>query len=786
MTNHWIDLKNTDCALIIGCNPAENHPISFKWLLEARKNRGAKLISVDPRFTRTSSRADLWAQLRPGTDIAFIGGLINYILTNNLYHRDYIVKYTNAAFLVDDGFGFSDGLFTGYNSSTRKYDQSTWKYQVDANGNPLKDETLASSRTVFQLLKNHYSRYDADKVSAVTGMSKPVFLEVAASFGATGAVNMTGTVLYAMGGTQHTVGSQNVRAYAILQLLLGNMGRPGGGVNALRGESNVQGSTDMGLLNHNLPGYLGSPVSTADHATLSAYLAKETPATGYWSNKPKFMVSFLKAWWGSNAHSANEYAYQYLPKRDPNKNYSFINLFEELYNGTLKGMFCFGQNPVVGGPNANKESAALAKMDWLVCVDLFSTETANFWKRPGTSYSQVNTEVFLLPAAASFEKEGSISNSGRWIQYRWKAAEPPGTAESDLWIMHNLMQRIKSRYAASVDPKDSPVKELAWNYGSGSEPDIDLVAREINGYDLNTGGQLSLFSALKDDGSTASGNWIMCGMYPSGGNLTKNRNNSDPDGYGHYRNWAYSWPANRRILYNRASADWNGAPWSSDKKVIWWTGTTWTGYDVPDFVATKAPSDAGGTDPFIMRADGVGGIFSALNEGPFPEHYEPYETPAANAFSSVQLNPVVTAFNTPMNAKGSASTYPVIATTYRYSEHWQGGSMTRNCSWLQELIPSLIVEMSPTLASSKGIANGGKVLIKTARGQAYAYAAVTERIKPLVVNGQTFEVIGLPWHFGFMGLATGDSANNLTCHIGDGNTMIPEYKAFLCSVVKAR
>jgi len=785
MTNHWIDLKNTDCALIIGANPAENHPISFKWLLEARKNRGAKVLCVDPRFTRSASKADTYTPIRPGTDIAFIGGMINYILNNNLYHSDYIKKYTNAAFLINEGFGFTDGLFTGYNSGTRTYDKTTWSYQVDAMGVPLKDETLTNPRTVFQLMKSHYARYTAAAVSAVTGMTVDQFNYLAQVYGATGAYNKTGTIMYAMGGTQHTVGSQNVKSYAMLQLLLGNIGRPGGGVNAMRGESNVQGSTDFALLNNNLPGYLNSPVATTDYATLAGYLAKETPTSSYNTNKPKWFKSLLKAFWGANATDANEFAYQYLPKRDPAKDYSFISLFEQLYTGGIQGMFCFGQNPVVAGPNDNKESAALANLSWLVCVDLFSTETANFWQRPGATPSAIGTEVFLLPAAASFEKEGSVSNSGRWIQYRWKAANPPGTARSDAHIVYDLIQRMQGLYASSSDPKDKPIKELAWNYGVG-EPDIDLVAREINGYYVSTGAQLPGFGSLMDDGSTACGCWMYSGMYPSTGNKTKNRDNTDPDGYGNYRNWSYSWPLNRRIIYNRASADWSGNPWSADKAVIWWNGSSWTGYDVPDFVATKAPTDVGGTDPFIMKTDGVGGLFSTLNEGPFPEHYEPYETPTTNAFSSQQLNPVVKIFNTAMNAKGSAGTYPVIATTFRYSEHWQSGSMTRNCSWLQELVPTMMVEISPTLASAKAIANGGKVLIKSARGQAYAYATVTNRIKPLVINGQTFEVIGLPWHFGFMGLATGDSANNLTCHIGDGNTLIPEYKAFLCSVAKAK
>lgn len=784
MTNHYIDLKNTDCALIIGSNAAENHPMSFKWLTEARDKRGAKIIHVDPRFTRTSARSDIYAPLRSGTDIAFIGGLINYALQNDLFHYDYVANYTNATFLVNPDFGFNDGLFTGYDPKTRKYDQSSWAYQKDENGTFKRDMTMQDPNCVFQILKRHYSRYDVDTVCKVTGTPKDLYLKIADTYCATGAPEKTGTIMYAMGTTQHTVGTENVRSYAMLQLLLGNTGRPGGGVNALRGEANVQGSTDMALLQHLIPGYLTSPVATAKHASLADYNKNETPASGYWTNKPKFMVSLLKAFYGPAATKENDFGYDWLPKRDPGRNYEHIALFEAMYEGVIKGMFLWGQNPVVAGPDSLKEGKAMENLDWLVTVELWETESAAFWKRPGANPADIKTEVFFLPACGSYEKEGSISNSGRWAQWRWKAMEPKGDSKADLEIIHLLRNKIVEKYKGSTDPKDAPVLNMFWNYGHGDHPDIDLVAREVNGYDMNTGKQLTLFSALKDDGSTCSGNWIYCGQYPEAGNLMKRRNTTDPGGVGNYLEWSWSWPANRRIIYNRCSADPNGQPWAEDKANIWWDEAAgkWTGYDVPDFGGTKAPYAAGGNDAFIMRPEGVGCIYSACAEGPMPEHYEPWESPTKNQLSSVQLNPVVKVWNTPMNSKGEASKFPYVGTTYRVSEHWQSGSMTRNLPWPSELMPYMYAEIGEDLATEKGIKNGQKVVVSSARGEIEVYAMVTKRMNAQEVNGKKVHHVGLPWHYGFSGIATGASANNLTPHIGDGNTMIPEYKAFLVDI----
>lgn len=787
MTNHWNDIQHTDCAMIIGANPAENHPISFRWLLKAREN-GGKIISVDPRFTRTSAQADVYAALRSGTDIPFIGGMINYAIQNNLIHKEYVAKYTNASFIVKEGFDFKDGLFSGYNEATRSYDKTQWSWETTEDGKPVKDETLEHPRSVFQLMKKHYSRYDADAVSSITGTPKEDYLKVCEAFCSTGKVGKSGTILYAMGGTQHTVGTQNIRSYAILQLLLGNIGLPGGGINALRGESNVQGSTDFGLLFDSLTGYLGAPkASVPEHATLKGFLEKETPKTGYWSNKPKFIVSLLKAWYGDNATADNEFGYQFLPKG--NKNYSHINLFNAMFKGELEGAFIFGSNPVVGGPNAGKEKDALSKLKWMVAVDLWETETSAFWqKESGSNPADINTEVFLLPASASFEKEGSVSNSSRWMQYRWKAIDSRGEARPDLEIIYELGNRLKKQYANSTKTADKPIQAITWNYGTGEEPDIDLVAKEINGYDLKTGKLVANFGALLDDGSTSCGNWIYSGFYPEEGkNLSKRRDNKDT-GNANYLNWSYAWPMNRRILYNRASADPSGKPWSKEKAVIWWDDVQkkWVGNDVPDFKPVTAPTEPGGANPFIMNKDGVGYVFATtLNDGPLPEHYEPFESPATNPFSKQQTNPTVTPITGSFNLKGSKKDYPIVATTYRVSEHWQSGTMTRNQEWLSELAGHMFIEISEELAKEKGIKNKDKVIVSSARGEVKAYAMVTKRFKPYTVNGKQVHQIGMPWHFGYKGIVTGDTANRLTPHVGDANSSIPEFKAFLCNVRRA-
>ena len=820
MTNHWVDLKNADYILIIGSNAAENHPASMTWIHKAMNERGARLIVVDPRFTRTASRADIFAQIRPGTDIAFFGGMIKYILDNELYHKDYVVHYTNAATLIHPDYKGPDeldGLFSGYDPEKHRYDRSTWAYQTDADGKPLRDETLRNPQCVLQIMKRHYARYDLDTVSGVTGIPKDLLERVYKTYAESGAPDKTGTILYAMGQTQHTVGSQNVRAMAIVQLLLGNIGRPGGGVNALRGESNVQGSTDMAVLAHIIPGYMSIPVA-GKHPTFQDYLTVETPATSYWSNKPKFFISLLKAWWGDHATERNDFAYDYLPKVESPANHYWIALFEAIYAGTIKGLWIMGQNPAVGGPNARFEREALKKLEWMVVQEIFDTETTSFWRAPGEDPASIQTEVFVLPAADAMEKAGSIVTSGRLIQWRDKVAEAPGEALPDHQIFNLIALQLKALYDEEGGVFPDPILHLNWDYGA--DLDIEKVAKEINGYytrnitDENgnviarAGDLLPLFTKLAADGSTACGNWIYAGYFypaPDGfGNTmpaTKRRNSQyDPGGLGAYPYWAFSWPANRRILYNRCSADPDGKPWSEDKALIWWDEAQkkWVGYDVPDFAATKAPSDPGGRDPFIMKTDGKGWLFGALNEGPLPEHYEPVESPVQNAFSGQQINPVVKVWKTDEGKDigdnwGTADRFPIIATTYRLVEHWQAGGMSRWADWLVEAQPEMFVEMSQELAAEKGIKSGDVVKVRSARGEIEAIAIVTARIKPLQVNGKTFHVVGMPWHWGWKGLThdvgvtdmVQGTANFLTPHVGDGNTMIPEYKAFLVDVEKA-
>ena len=786
MTNHWNDLQYADVLLVLGSNPAENHPISFRWISKAQE-KGAKLITIDPRYTRTAQMSDIYGQLRSGSDIPFVGGMINHIIENKLYHEEYVANYTNAAWIVDDSYAFQDGMFSGYDEKARKYDKTQWAYQLDEEGNALKDPTLQDPRCVFQLLKKHYSRYDVDTVVGITGTDKETYLKVCEIFASTGEVGKAGTILYAMGGTQHTVGSQNIRIYAILQLLLGNIGISGGGVNALRGESNVQGSTDFGLLYHNVPGYMDVP--TSNDTTYQAFLERITPKSGYKTNNPKFYTSMLKSFYGDSATAENEFGYHYMPKIAAGKNYSYLRLFDAMFNKELEGLILYGSNPVVGGPNSGQSQKSLANLKWMVAIDLMETETSAFWqKEAGSDPASIQTEVIFLPACSSYEKEGSVTNSGRWMQYRWQALPPKGRSKADLEITHEIALRLKEAYANSTKPADAPIKALTWNYGPGHHPDIDLVCREINGYDAVTKQQIDGFGNLKDDGSTVCGNWIYCGFYPEKGNLSKRRDNTN-EGMSNFLNWSYAWPMNRRILYNRASADLNGKAWNSHRVGIQWDALQgkWKGYDVPDFAAAKGPDDPTFNDPFIMQETGKGDLFSAkMNEGPFPEHYEPWEYPLDNQISKIQFNPAVQFGEQKLEAKGEFEKYPIIATTYRVSEHWQSGSMTRNVPWLAELVPHMFIEISEELAKEKGIINKDKVLVSSARGEIEAYAMVTKRFKPFKLKGKTVHHIGMPWQFGYKGIATGASANRLTPHVGDANSFIPEYKAFLCNVGRAK
>jgi len=823
MTNHWIDLRNSDCILVMGSNAAANHPISFKWVTKAME-KGATLVSVDPRFTQTSAKADIYAPLRSGTDIAFLSGMIKYILENELYFKEYTAEYTNASFLVNPGFklpGDNEGVFSGLKGTktdegmiNAKYDKSTWSFQKNADGTPKKDKTLKDPNCVFQLLKKHVSRYTPEKVSAITGTPVDKLDKIYKVYAATGQSNKAGTIMYAMGWTQHTTGVQNIRTMAIIQLLLGNMGVAGGGVNALRGESNVQGSTDHCLLFHILPGYLKTP--KASQPTLKAYNDKYTPkatdpmSANWWGNYPKYSASLMRAHYGMN--TSIEEAYTHTPKLDDGVNYSWLNIFDKMYKGNFSGFFAWGMNPACSGANANKVRESMTKLKWMVNVNIFDNETGSFWKGPGMNPKEIDTEVFMLPCAASMEKEGSITNSGRWMQWRYKATNPPGQARPDGDIITALYYKIKELYEEEGGKYPEAITKLTWNYGlkmpNGKIKHFDTheVAKEINGYflkDTTVKGKLykkgtlvPSFAYLQADGSTSSGNWLYCNSYTEKGNMAARRGKSDPSGIGLYANWSWCWPVNRRILYNRASVDKNGAPWAPEKPVIWWTGATkWKG-DVPD--GGWAPLSAGSSSkyPFIMKPEGHAHIFGpGRADGPFPEHYEPLECPVENNLMSPQLvNPVIKRFDlkdigSDMDKRASCDPkYPLVCTTYRVSEHWQTGVMTRWQPWLLELQPEMFVEMSRELAKNKGINNGDKVKVRSARGEVVAVAIVTGRFKPFNINGTTVHEVGIPWHYGWrfpnpqkMEMR---SANLVTPNIGDPNTMIPETKAFMVDVVK--
>jgi len=815
MTNHWIDIRNADVVLVMGSNAAENHPISFKWVGKAT-DRGATLLSVDPRFTRTSAKAHLYAPIRSGTDIAFLGGMIKYIIEHNRYFEEYVRLYTNASFLVNPRFkmpGELDGLFSGYNSKTRKYDKSTWTFQKDAKGLIKKDPTLQDPNCVFQLLKKHYSRYTPEVVSSITGTPRDKLLKIYEIYSSTGKPDKAATIMYAMGWTQHTVGTQNIRTMAIIQLLLGNMGVAGGGVNALRGESNVQGSTDHCLLFHILPGYLKTP--KASQATLGQYNDKYTPkakdpmSANWWGNYPKYSVSLLTSFFGQSATKANDFGYAWLPKLDDGQNASWLVMFDEMYKGNFSGFFAWGQNPTCSGANANKVRMALTKLDWLVDVNIFPNETAEFWHGPGMKPESIKTAVFLLPAAASFEKEGSVTNSGRWAQWRYKGGMSPGDAWPDSEIMTELYYRVKALYAKEGGVFPDPILKLSWDYGpkgaDGKIKHVDphMVAKEINGYFLRNktikgrlytkGTLVPSFAFLQADGSTSSGNWLYCQSYTGKGNMMARRGRKDPSGIGLYLEWAWAWPVNRRIIYNRASVDKDGQPWDREHPVIRWdkAAKKWKG-DVPD--GGWPPLSAGKRSryAFIMKPEGHAHIFGpGRADGPFPEHYEPYECPIEkNLMNAQKFNPTIKIFSpettTALDVVFSCDPrFPIVATTYRMVEHWQTGVMTRWQPWLLEAQPQLWVEMSKELANLRGIKNGEKVSVRSARGQVEAVAMVTDRFKPFDIAGQTIHQVGIPWCFGWVTPPDGgDSANLLTPTIGDANTMIPESKAFMVNVVR--
>jgi len=838
MTNNWMDIKNTDLMLIMGGNPAENHPCGFKWAIEAKRTRNAKMIVVDPRFTRTASVADLFCQIRAGSDIAFLGGVIHYAIENGRIAKDYVLNNTNAAFVLNDGFKLpeDDGVFSGFDEKTQAYDKASWNYaKGDAGGKaiheappakpangqpapppalpekPAYDFSLQNPNCVFQLLRRHYSRYTPEMVERITGIPREQFLKAADLFTSVrkdGDMKKAATIVYAVGWTHHSFGTQIIRTAAILQLLLGNVGRAGGGVNALRGHSNIQGATDMGGVFDSLPGYLKVP--TPADESFEGWMKRITPkpskpgqwdSFNYWGNTAKFAVSFLKAMYGDAAKKENSWGYDYLPKVD--RNYSWAQLWDNMYNGVVKGVFAFGMNGVAIGPNTNKNINALKKADWLVVGEIYPDETSEFWKSPGISVEEmkkIQTIVYRLPCATFAEKDGSMTNSGRMLQWSNPALPLPSGCRVDHGIVSQIFLKVRELYKKDGGKFPDPVLNLSWPYTTPAVPSLAEVLKEINGktlvdaedpttkQQLKAGQQLPGFTWLKDDGTTASGNWIYCGAFTEAGNMTARHETADPSGLGVFPNWAWSWPANRRILYNRASCDMDGKPWDASRRQIWWSDATqkWVGVDVPDFKVDSKPADHMG--PFIMNAEGVGRLFAPLAllaDGPFPEHYEPVESPIDNPLHPKQThNPVAKRFTSADDKYGSPKDgYNIVCTTYRLTEHYH--YWTKNNPMNVQLVPEPFVEIPAELANDMGIRGGETVKVSSARGHYVAKAMVTKRIKAMTIDGKKVYQIGLPIHWGYRGIAEDENktaktlANSLSPAVIDPNAFTPEFKGFL-------
>jgi formate dehydrogenase major subunit len=800
MTNHWIDLKNADAFLIMGSNAAEHHPISFKWVLHA-KEKGAVVIHVDPKFSRTSARSTFHVPLRSGTDIAFLGGMIKYILEKEKYFKDYVVEYTNAAFIVNKDFDFKDGLFSGFDPKARRYDTKTWAFEMDEAGVPKKDKTLQDPNCVFQLLKKHYARYTLDNVSAVTGVSPEDLLKVYEAYGATGVGTKAGTVMYALGWTQHTVGVQNIRSACMIQLLLGNIGIPGGGVNALRGEPNVQGSTDHALLYHILPGYLGVPV--ADWQTLADYNKANTPASkdpksaNWWQNKPKYLTSLLKGWYGEKAAAENDFCYGLLPKAVKGADYSYMYLFDRMLQGKMRGGFIFGLNPMNSLANSNKARAAMDKLDWVVVSELHHTETTDNWRRPGVDPTKVKTEYFCLPSAHRIEKEGTISNSGRWVLWHHKAIEPAYQAKTFGTMLVGIMNVLRDKYLKGGGALPEAITWQDWPRTYVAEEwtkrinGVFTADAKVGDKEYKKGQLVPTFGALAANGSTSSLNWLYTGSFTEEeGNKTKRRDPKQTamqEKIGLYPNWAWCWPVNRRIIYNRASVDPAGKPWNPDKALIAWEEGKWVG-DVPDG-PWPPMADEKGKYPFIMHTHGFSQLFGPGRvDGPFPEHYEPVETPlTSHPFSPQLSSPMYKSVSSALDklVKPGDPAYPIVLTTYNLTEHWCGGGETRNVPNLLEAEPQLYVEMSPELAKEKGIKNGDGVIVENVRGRVEAIAMVTVRIRPFKVQGKTVHLVGMPFAFGWSTRKCGDATNRLTASVADPNTTIFELKACMVNVKKA-
>jgi formate dehydrogenase major subunit len=829
------DLQHADAILIMGSSMAENHPVGFRWVIKAREH-GATVIHVDPRFTRTSAMSDMWLPLRAGSDIVFLGAMINHVLVNGLEFRDYVVPYTNAATIISSDFKDTEelnGLFSGWDEANQRYSPDSWQYAgtsssgsaaghesergghgKDRGGNattiedPIRDPTLQHPRCVFQILKRHYARYTPEMVERVCGVPRDAFLKVANAFCSASGPDKTAAICYAVGWTQHSIGVQIIRTAAILQLLLGNIGRPGGGILALRGHASIQGSTDIPTLYDILPGYIPMPGFGRDSKSLPSYLDKHRSNAGGWAKLDAFLVSLLKAWYGERATSANDFGFGWLPRISGDHSHLGYWLDMADADPRLEGLFVMGQNPAVGAPNARLERRALANLKWLVVRDMVETETATFWldspeiARGELRTAEIATEVFFFPAAAHAEKEGCFTNTQRLLQWHERAVDAPGDSRSESWFVYHLGRRLKARAAADSRPRNAGLNALTWDYptiGPHDEPDIDRVLREINGEESGSRRVLDGFRFLRADGSTSCGCWIYSGVYEGGTNHARERNATGVYGHG----WGYAWPADRRILYNRASARPDGRPWSERKKLVWWDGQRgqWTGLDNPDFARDKPPgyepadgttADAAlrGDAPFIMHPDGVGWIWvpSGLKDGPLPAHYEPLESPVANSMYAQQANPAANPLRRRDNRYADSPAdprYPCVLTTYRLTEHHTAGGMTRTLSHLAELQPELFAEISPELAKEVGVRNREHIVVSTPRGEVRARALVTPRIRPLTVDGRTVHQVGLPYHFGGRGLVTGDVVNDLVAISQEPNVRIMEAKALVCAVRRA-
>jgi formate dehydrogenase major subunit len=824
------DLANADCILIEGSSMAEAHPVGFRWVMKA-KERGATIIHVDPRFSRTSALADIWVPMRAGGDIAFLGGLVRHIIENNLFFRDYVVHFTNASCILREDFRDTDegatGFFSGWNEEQRAYDKKSWGYDGDRGLSfPERDLTLQNPRCVFQTLRRHFARYTPEMVEKICGISPELFHKVADALVTASGPDKTAAICYALGWTQHSKGVQIIRTASILQLLLGNIGRPGGGILALRGHASIQGSTDIPTLYDILPGYLSMPRGDGSEESLRDYLAHQTKPTGLWNNYPAYFISLLKAYYGKNATPENDFGYKWVPKITGN--HSFFEYLYDMADGKMEGMFMMGQNPAVAAANSRFQRTSLSRLKWLVVRDMVEIEAATFWcnspeiERGELKAEDIETEVFFFPAAGHAEKAGAFTQTQRMLQWRQKAVDPPGDARSEGWFMHQLALRLIAKAKKSNDPLDEPLRALDWWYPEDrfGDPEMEAVLAEINGWSTNPqpgaegvvfggvdrqgtphhGPQLDGFGKLKADGSTGCGGWIYSGVLgPDGVNKANSRNSQNYLGHG----WGFVWPADRRIIYNRASAKPTGEPWSERKKLVWWDQGQgkWTGIDVPDFVPDKSPefrptgNESGlagipGDAPFMLHEDGLGWLHvpQGLQDGPMPTHYEPLESPVHNALYSRDTNPLVNWFTRQENrfAPPGDPRFPYVLTTYRLTEHHTAGGMSRFLSHLAELQPELFAEMSPELAAELKIDNGDYISIVSLRGAIESRALVSRRMRPMHLNGKTVHQIAMPFHFGSAGPVKGSATNDLIPISGEPNVTIMEAKALACNIVPGR